>query len=201
LDEEAAAAAKSTSTSVEYKSMQRETVGLIMREAGSMYMPALELAVASKLHDALVGVHTEGHANTEVMHIQGIMDMLSATMFGTSNSCEASYHPRNALGFYENLLSGPQVETTLGDEVIAAGRDVMHGIRAFQLMEDYNMPPLLNGNQIKAMFPNMNKNNPATFFGELIKEVLRWQTATPKALRTEAALVAGLKNKFKDQLQ
>lgn len=201
LDEEAAAAAKSTSTSVEYKSMQRETVGLIMREAGSMYMPALELAVASKLHDALVGVHTEGHANTEVMHIQGIMDMLSATMFGTANSCEASYHPRNALGFYENLLSGPQVETTLGDEVIAAGRDVMHGIRAFQLMEDYNMPPLLNGNQIKAMFPNMNKNNPATFFGELIKEVLRWQAATPKALRTEAALVAGLKNKFKDQLQ
>jgi len=195
----AAAAANSSSTSVEYKSMQRETVGLIMREAGSMYMPALELAVASKLHDALVGVHTEGHANTEVMHIQGIMDMLSATMFGTTNSCEASYHPRNALGFYENLLSGPQVETTLGDEVIAAGRDVMHGIRALQLMEDYNVPPLLNGNQIKAMFPNMNKN-PATFFGELIKEVLRWQAATPKALRTEAALVAGLKNKFKDQL-
>jgi len=182
-------------TLVTYRSMHRQTVGLIMREAGPMYIAGIELAVASKLLDSLIGVHTAGQAHTDAhaLHIQGIADMLCTTMFGTENGCEAGFHPRNAFGFYENLLSGPNVEGTIGDDVLAAGRDVLHGIHALQLMYDFNAPPLLNGQQLKALFPNLKIGS---FFGEVTKEVVRWSAATPKILRTEESLIAHLKIHF-----
>jgi len=69
----------------------------------------------------------------------------------------------------------------------------LHGIHALQLMYDFNAPPLLNGQQLKALFPNLKIGS---FFGEVTKEVVRWSAATPKILRTEESLIAHLKIHF-----
>ena len=182
-----------------YKCLDRETLGLAMREAGPTYVSAVELAVADMLLDALVASQVDASSSQNPTAVtkdllQGLQDMLSVTLFGTNYSLSSAFHPRDSCGFYENLLSGPHVKETFGDEVLAAGRDLLHGIQALELTADYNAPPLLNGQQLKKRFSS-TPNGPV--FGEIMKEIVRWTVATPKCARTEEALIAHLKEVFK----
>jgi tRNA nucleotidyltransferase/poly(A) polymerase len=181
---------------MQFKGLQRERVGLAMREAGPLFLPALSLAVASSLSKRLLAAQSDsssGDAMPDLDVVNMITFVLSETIYGSTESWKADYFRGNASGFYDNLLSGPYVEARFGDEVMQAGRDLIASILAMNLHEDYSGAPVLNGGKAKQILTNIP---PGASFGEVKTEILRWGMSTPRAQRTEDALAVHLKSKY-----
>eukprot|EP00605_Chrysophyceae_sp_TOSAG23-4_P001197 GSChrysophyteH1.ASY1.ANO1.1306.1 assembled CDS len=178
-----------------YKCIDRAQLGLIMRQAGSLYIYALEQAVATVLVHELFAVQQYLNPCTTEQTLVDIMCMLSTTLYGSSDSFKSSYRLSSGSKLYESLLSGPKVDTDAGDRVLEAARDLVGAIRLMKLNRDYNDPPLLNGTQIKTVLPHIP---PGPAFGEIMTEVTRWGLSTPPEQRFGKYLVAHLKKKYKE---
>jgi tRNA nucleotidyltransferase/poly(A) polymerase len=185
------------STSVmSYKCLDRARVGLIMRTAGPLYLYALEQAVATTLLTELTNAQlsiNDGPASEE----QALIDlnhMLSDILFGSTNSFQSNFKLKTNHNLYNVLLSGPSVDTTVGDDVLEAGRDLIAGIRYMNLHDDYNAPPLINGKQIMTILPHIT---PGPLFGQVMAEATRWALSMPLTDRTHERLIEHLKIMYK----
>ena len=163
-------------TTTVYRGVGKARLGLIMRDAGTLYLPALELAVAMHLLDKLVSTQLQVDTLCTVGEaLRGINTFLCDALFGETDALLSTFYLRTGgsgssemeaeggkkvgagMGtpLYASLLTGSSVENPAGDHVLAAARDLLAAIHHFDLHRDYDRAVSITSMEVREMLPNL----------------------------------------------